>query len=41
MTTIDVASTMMCDDDATTKKRWAPFGPLDEFDVADAIVTVL
>ena len=27
---------MMCDDDASTMKRWALLGPLDEFDVADA-----
>ena len=27
---------MMCDDDASTTKRWTPLGPPDEFDVADA-----
>ena len=31
-----VVSTTMCDDDATTTKRWAPFSPPDEFDVVDA-----
>ena len=30
----------MCDDDATMTKRWAPFSPPDEFDVADTAVTV-
>ncbi len=30
----------MCDDDATTTKQWAPFGPPDEFDVADATCAV-
>jgi hypothetical protein len=30
----------MCDDNATTMKRWAPFGPPDEFDVADATCAV-
>ena len=31
---------MMCDDDASTTKRWTPLGPPDEFDVADATVCV-
>ena len=31
---------MMCDDDASTTKRWTPLGPPDEFDVADATVPV-
>ena len=31
-----VASTTMCDDDATSTKRWAPFSPPDEFDLVDA-----
>jgi hypothetical protein len=35
-----VASTPTCNDDAMTMKRWASFGPPDEFDVADAIVLV-
>ncbi len=26
-----VATTTMCVDDATTMKRWAPFGPPDNF----------
>ena len=30
----------MCDDDATTTKRWAPFSPPDDFDVADATCVV-
>ena len=30
----------MCDDDATTTKRWAPFSPPDEFDVVDAALPV-
>ena len=30
----------MCDDDATMMKRWAPFSPPDEFDVADATCPV-
>ncbi len=30
----------MCDDNATTTKRWAPLGPPDEFDVADATCAV-
>ena len=30
----------MCDDDATTTKRWAPFSPPDDFDVADATCPV-
>ncbi len=30
-----VATTMMCVNDATTMKRWAPFGPPDEFDASD------
>ena len=30
----------MCDDDATTTKRWAPLGPPDKFDVVNAIVPV-
>ena len=35
-----VASTTMCDDDATMTKRWAPFSPPDEFDVADTTCPV-
>ncbi len=35
-----VASTAMCDDDATTTKRWAPFSPPDEFDVVDAALPI-
>ena len=35
-----VAMTMMCADDATTMKRWAPIGPPDAFDVADATCLV-
>ena len=35
-----VASTTMCDDDATTTKRWAPFSPPDKIDVADATLSV-
>ena len=30
----------MCDDDVTMTKRWAPFSPPDEFDVADAMCPV-
>jgi hypothetical protein len=30
-----VATTTMCVDDATTMKRWAPFGPPDEFDASN------
>ncbi len=30
-----VATTTMCVDDATTMKRWAPFGPQDEFDASN------
>ncbi len=30
----------MCDDDATTIKRWAPFSPPDKFDVIDATLPV-
>jgi hypothetical protein len=30
-----VATTRMCVDDATTMKRWALFGPPDEFDASD------
>ena len=37
---MQVASTTMCDDDATTTKRWAPFSPPDEFDVVDATLSV-
>jgi hypothetical protein len=33
-----VATTTMCANDATTMKQWAPFGPPDEFDVADTAV---
>ncbi len=33
-----VATTTMCVDDAMTMKRWAPFDPPDEFDVADTAV---
>ena len=35
-----VASTTMCDDDASMTKRWAPPGPPDAFDVADATLSV-
>ena len=35
-----VASATMCAENATTTKRWAPFGPPDEFDVADATLPV-
>ncbi len=31
---------MMCDDDAMTTKRWAPFSPPDDFGVADATCPV-
>jgi hypothetical protein len=31
---------MMCDDDATRTKRWAPFSPPDDFDVAEAMCPV-
>ena len=31
---------MMCDKDASTTKRWTPFGPLDGFGVTDASVVV-
>ncbi len=30
-----VVTTAMCVDDATTMKRWAPFGPPDKFDASD------
>ena len=30
----------MCDDYASTTKRWTPLGPPDEFDVADATCPV-
>jgi hypothetical protein len=30
----------MCDDNAKTTKRWAPFSPPDEFDVSDATCPV-
>ena len=30
----------MCNDDATTTKRWAPFSPPDEIDVVDAALPV-
>ena len=30
----------MCNDDATTTKRWAPFSPPDNFDVADTTYPV-
>ena len=30
----------MCDNDATMTKRWAPFSPPDNFDVADATCPV-
>ncbi len=30
----------MCDDNATTTKRWAPSSPPDEFDVVDATLSV-
>jgi hypothetical protein len=32
--------TTMCNDDATTTKRWAPLSPPDEFDVVDAALPV-
>ncbi len=35
-----VVSTTMCAENATTTKRWAPFGLPDKFDVADADATV-
>ena len=31
---------MMCDNDATMMKQWAPFSPPDNFDVADATCPV-
>ena len=30
-----IAMTLMCVDDATKMKRWAPFGPPDKFDASD------
>jgi hypothetical protein len=30
------ATMRMCVDDATTMKRWAPFGPPDEFDAGNS-----
>ncbi len=30
-----VAMMTMCAENTTTTKRWVPFGPLDEFDVAN------
>ena len=30
----------MCNDNATTMKRWAPFSPPDKIDVADATVSI-
>jgi hypothetical protein len=36
---LHAVSTTMCDDEATMTKRWSPFGPPDEFDVADAMVS--
>jgi hypothetical protein len=30
----------MCNDDVTTMKRWAPFSPPDDFDVANATCPV-
>ena len=30
-----IATTTMCVDDATTMKRWAPFGPPDKFDAGN------
>ncbi len=33
-------STTMCDDGATTTKRWAPFSPPDKIDVVDAALSV-
>ena len=35
-----VASTRICIENTMTTKRWAPFGPLDEFDVADATLPI-
>ncbi len=35
-----VASTTMCAKNTTRTKQWAPFGPPDEFDVADAALPV-
>ena len=35
-----VALTTMCAKNATTAKRWAPFGPPNEFDFADANATL-
>ncbi len=35
-----VASTTMCDDDASMTKRWAPPGPPDAFDIAGATFPV-
>ncbi len=29
----------MCNDDATTTKRWAPFSPPGEFDIVDAALS--
>ncbi len=34
------ALTMMCNDDATTTKRWALFSPPDKIDVVDAMLSV-
>jgi hypothetical protein len=31
---------MMCNDDATTTKRWALFSPPDKIDVVDAMLSV-
>jgi len=30
----------MCAENATTTKQWAPFGPPDEFDIADTTLPV-
>ncbi len=35
-----VALATMCNDDATTTKRWAPFSPPDKFDVVDTRLPV-
>jgi len=40
MTIIARRVNTMCGDDATTMKRWAPFSPPDDFDVADTTCPV-
>jgi hypothetical protein len=35
-----VTTTTMCTNDAAPMKRWATFGPPDEFDIADTAVVV-